>query len=187
MDLAVLLTLPGDALQQTSKALAKLDLHLPESASPGAAVEVVVAVTNFAAGHALPTSITELRQVWIDLTVEDSGGSAIFRSGAVDENGKLDPAAVVYTSVLHDAEGQVTYLPWRAAKLIKENLIGPKETRRESYAVDVPADAQGPLRVRAVLRYRSAPQDVLDELFGKGRLPIATVDMVATAGVLPLE
>jgi hypothetical protein len=136
---------------------------------------IEVAVTNVAAGHAIPTSITELRQVWIDLKVTDAAGKEIFRSGAIDENGRVDPGAVMYHSVLVDAEGKVTYLPWRAAKMVKEKLIPPKQTVRERYAFKTPAGAT----VRAVLRYRSAPQDVMDELFGKGKYPIRTVDMAS--------
>ena len=36
---------------------------------------------------------------------------------------------------------------------------------------------KGPLRITATLRYRSAPQDVMDELFGKGRFTIEAVEM----------
>ena len=148
------------------------------------AAEVVVAVTNSGAGHCIPTSITELRHVWIDLTVTDADGREVFRSGAVDENGKLDPRAVVYTGVLHDKDGKVTYWPWEAVALVSEYLIHPKETKRERYRVDVPADAPAPFSVAAVLRYRSAPQDVLDQLFGKGALSVETVDMTSAAATL---
>jgi hypothetical protein len=59
--------------------------------------------------------------------------------------------------------------------MVKEKLIPPKQTVRERYAFKTPAGAT----VRAVLRYRSAPQDVMDELFGKGKYPIRTVDMAS--------
>ena len=39
--------------------------------------EIEVAVTNVGAGHSIPTSITELRQVWIDLSVTDKTGKEI--------------------------------------------------------------------------------------------------------------
>jgi len=43
----------------------------------------------------------------------------------------------------------------------------------------------GPFRVRAVLRYRSAPQEVMDRLFGKGKYPLAIVDMARAEASLP--
>jgi len=137
---------------------------------------IEVAVTNESAGHSIPTSITELRQVWIDLRVTDVAGKEVFRSGAIDGDGRVDPDAVMYHSVLVDKDGKVTFKPWAAEKMIQEKLIGPKETVRERYLVKLPA---GALKVRAVLRYRGAPQEVMDRLFGKGKYPIDVVDMCA--------
>lgn len=153
----------------------------------GAGLAITVELTNVGAGHAIPTSITELRQVWIDLSVTDGAGREIFRSGAVDAEGRVDPQAVMYHSVLADENGVVTYLPWRAAKMVAEKLLHPKETARETYTAALPDGAKGPFRVRAVLRYRSAPQEVLDALFGKGRLPIETVDMASAETTVSAE
>lgn len=154
---------------------AKLALELPKTAA--SRTKVVVAVTNVSAGHAIPTSITELRQVWIDLSVTDADGKEIYRSGAIDATGRVDPEAVMYHSVLVDKAGAVTFKPWAAHKMVKEKLIAPKQTVRESYEIAIPADAKGELKVRCVLRYRSAPQEVMDRLFGKGKYPIDVVDM----------
>ena len=176
----------AEAAEQRLKTAAKLALRLPAGAKAGSTVELGVAVTNTAAGHAIPTSITELRQVWIDLRVTDAKGKEILRSGAVDDTGRVDPDAVMYHSVLHDKDGKVTFKPWAAVKMVKEKLIGPKETVLESYRLSIPADAKGPLRIEATLRYRSAPQDVMDRLFGKGKFPIRTIDMVTASGRLPL-
>lgn len=149
--------------------------------------KIAVSVTNVGAGHCIPTSITELRHAWIDLTVRDEDGNELYRSGAVDENGKLDPNAVAYTAVLHDKDGEVTYWPWEAVKIASEYLIHPKETKTETYRFSAPERAHGPFAVSAVLRYRSAPQDVLDELFGKGKLTVETVDMTAADTTLTRE
>jgi hypothetical protein len=167
----------GAMARRRLQSAATVALELPEQAPVGGQLEFVVAVTNVGAGHCIPTSITELRQVWLDVSVTDAAGRVLYRSGAVAENGQVDPAAVMYNAVLADKEGKVTYLPWRAHTMIREKLIGPKETKRETYAASVPQDAKGPLTVRAVLRYRSAPQEVLDELFGKGTFPLEIVDM----------
>jgi len=159
----------------------------PAKAAPGAKVAVEVRVTNRAAGHAIPTSITELRQVWIDLRVTDAAGREVFRSGAIDDTGRVDRTAVMYHSILVDEKGEVTYLPWRAVKMVHEKLIPPKETARERYEIVLPADAKAPFGVSATLRYRSAPQDVLDQLFGKGKIPVGAVDMAAAAATIEAE
>lgn len=144
---------------------------------PGAETEIEVAVTNVGAGHSIPTSITELRQVWIDLSVRDAAGKEIFRSGAIGANGAVDPTAVMFNAVLADKQGKVTFKPWMAHKMISERLIPAKGTERDTYRVPVPAGAKLPLTARAVLRYRSAPQEVMDELFGQGKFKIDVVDM----------
>ena len=161
----------------------------PEGAGDAGADELrlAVAVTNVAAGHSIPTSITELRQVWLDVRVTDADGSELYRSGRLEESGAIQPGAVVYTTTLHDAEGQVTYLPWKAVRIAHENLLHAKETRRETYVVPLPGGVRGPLAARAVLRYRSAPQEVLDELFGKGRLVVRNVDMAEAEAVVTLD
>ena len=169
------------------KSAAVVELGLPEAAAPGTEVSLEVRVTNVGAGHAIPTSITELRQVWIDLRVTDAAGGEVFRSGAIDADGRVDPGAVMYHAVLVDEKGEVTYLPWRAARMVKEKLIPPKETVVERFAVPLPEGVRGPLAVRAVLRYRSAPQDVMDELFGKGKYPIRIVDMAEAEGALTVR
>lgn len=180
---------PGHAAEALArlKGAATIALRLPEKAAPGKPLQVVVEVTNISAGHSIPTSITELRQVWIDLRVTTESDETLYRSGAVDEQGRVDPEAVMYHSILADKNGRVTYRPWEAEKMVLEKLIPPKGTMTESYAIPLPAGVKGPLRITATLRYRSAPQDVMDEMFGKGRFSIETVEMAEAAAVVPLR
>ncbi|MHC4953613.1 MAG: multiheme c-type cytochrome [Planctomycetota bacterium] len=176
-----------DQARKRLRGAAEVKLELAESAAAAAKTKIVVAVTNVSAGHAIPTSITELRQVWIDLRVTDANGKEIYRSGAIDADGRVDPEAVMYHSVLVDKAGKVTFKPWAAEKMIKEKLIGPKETVRESYEIAIPAGTKGALKVRCVLRYRGAPQEVMDELFGKGKYPIDIVDMTEAKASLDVR
>jgi len=179
----------GGAHAAESEARLKAAVEMSVAAAPGAGrtLDVTVSLTNVGAGHAIPTSITELRQVWIDVRVTDAKGKEVFRSGAVDGDGRVDPEAVMYHSVLLDEKGEVTYLPWRAEKMAMERLLPPKETIREKWEVRVPAGAEGPLAVEALLRYRAAPQEVMDGLFGKGRFDLRIVDMATarTEAALP--
>ncbi len=167
------------------KGAVELSLGVPRETTAGGILFVEVSVTNVGAGHAIPTSITELRQVWLDLRVTDATGTEVFRSGAIDGDGRVDPAAVMYHSVLVDEKGEVTYLPWRAAKMAKEKVLPPKAKVEERYEVRVPAGAKGPLAVEATLRYRAAPQEELDRLFGKGRFALRIVDMASARGEVP--
>ena len=166
---------------QTAAAMA---LVLPEAAAPGQEAEFTVVVANGAAGHSIPSSITELRQVWVDLTVTDAKGMSILRRGAVDADGRVDPEAAMFNAVLGDKNGDVTYLPWRAEKILWERLIHPGAKEELAYTLTIPDHAEFPLRVEAMLQYRSAPQHVLDELFGKGTFAIETVTMTSADGLI---
>ena len=183
----------GIGLYQAAQARARLQsaatlsLELPATVPSGRAVGITVKVSNVGAGHSIPTSITELREVWLDVSVTDGGGREIFRSGTLDKNGALDDSAVVYRSILLDEKGEVTYLPWRAVSLQSEHLIKAGSTETEPYTIPLPRRIKGPLQVVAVLRYRSAPQNVMDELFGKGRFTIEVVDMARATGTIATE
>ncbi len=42
------------------------------------------------AGHRIPTGVTEDREMWLELTVNDSEGRILYHSGALDSEGKID-------------------------------------------------------------------------------------------------
>jgi len=145
---------------------------------------VEVRVTNNGAGHYLPTGITEERQMWLDFKVTDATGRVVYHSGAVDADGNVDPRAVVYNTVVADKAGKPTLRFWLAEKIVSDKRIPPQETVTERYSFLVPADAQSPFAVEVILRYRSAHQPVIDELFGKGEFILPIIDMVGAKAVV---
>lgn len=173
------------AAEQRLKGAARLALRLPPRLAPGAPLPVAVEVTNTSAGHAIPSSITELRQVWISLLVADAGGQALYSNGVLRADGSLGPDAVIFHTILGDAQGRPTYRMWKATRMLFEKLIPPRATVTTTYAVPVPAAARGPLTVRAALHYRSAPQEAMDELFGAGKFKLRVVEMAAAEAELP--
>lgn len=157
------------------------------AARAGTNLAVSVVVSNAAAGHAIPSSITELRQVWLDVRVTDESGREVFRSGAIDPSGKVDQGAVMYHTVLADDAGKPTYIPWRARTIIVEKLIPPKSSVTERYLASLKNAASSPLRVHVMLRYRTAPQDVVDTLFGTRKFDIPVVNMAEGDVYVPGE
>ena len=176
----------GEALKRLQSA-ARIKVHLPSVVKFGAPVRIQVDVRNIGAGHSIPSSITELRQVWIDLKITDRLGVEVFRSGAVRDDGSVDPGAVMFHTVLADEKGQVTYKPWRATKMLAEKLIPPQTTVSETYKVNLSISARGPLTVRATLCYRAAPQEVLNQLFGPGKFALRVIEMTTTEAVLRID
>ena len=105
--------------------------------------------------------------MWLDITVTDGEGIEIYRSGALDEHGNIDPGAVVYHTVLADAEGNPTEKVWEAESILSDHRIPPKGEDTESHGFIIPEDASLPISITAVLKYRSAPQELIDHLLGE--------------------
>ena len=140
--------------EEQLRAAAQVKLASPELARPGEELRLQVEVRNVGAGHSLPTGSSEMRKVWLEVTVTDASGQELFRSGVLDEYGDPDEQAVIYGTVWKDDRGGPTVRKWRAAEPLYDHRIPPQGSVTETYVLALPQDVQGPLDLRAVLRYR---------------------------------
>jgi hypothetical protein len=165
---------------------AEIGIHLPEKAVSGQLVLFKVEVGNVGAGHNLPTSLTEVREVWLDVTVLDPKGEVLMRSGALDEHGNIDPDANVFNTIAVDGEGNPTHKPWKISHFSRVRVIPPKGSDVSAYTFLLPESVtKGELTIKAVLRYRSFSQELADSLLGEGSVKVPVVDMVSAK--VPLE
>jgi hypothetical protein len=173
--------------KERMKSAAEMELLFPEGSKAGDLVRFKVKVTNVGAGHNLPTSLTEVRQMWLDVTVLDGKGNEIFRSGALDKEGNIDPEAAIFRSWAVDKDGHHTDKPWEISHFESVRTIEPKGSDLENYAFLVPKDASGDMTIKAVLRYRSFPQYLANLLLGDGAPTVPVVDMTTVEGKLSLK
>ncbi len=160
------------------KSAAELKVHLPEKAVTGQLVRFKVEVINVGAGHNLPTSLTEVRQMWLDVTVTDPKGNVLMRSGAIDDHGAIDPEANIFRAVAVDKDGNVTHKPWAISHFSEVRVIPPKGSDTSTFTFLMPDKLKkGELSVKAVLRYRSFSQHLADLLLGEGKIQVPVVDM----------
>ena len=150
----------------------------------GVSIDVIVA--NTGAGHSLPTGITEVRQMWLETVITDAGGKVIYKSGAVDENGEVDPQAKMYNTEFADAEGNPTAKPWLVASIIRDKRIPPGGSDIQKFNSAVPGDAKMPLTVVVTLHYRSAPPSLVEELLGKNAATLPVIDMASAQATVSL-
>ncbi|MDR4497117.1 MAG: cytochrome c family protein [Candidatus Scalindua sp.] len=136
-----------------------------------------VGIENSGAGHYLPTGLTELRQMWLEVLITDSEGKLLFNRGGVDESGAIDPQATVYHTVFGNEKGEKTLHVWEATHIISDNRIPPKGKKEEYFAFVIPQDTKTPLKIKAVLNYRSAPQNVVDSLMGEKSIKLPVINM----------
>jgi hypothetical protein len=165
---------------------ASIALELPEKVEPGRIVKFKVKVRNETAGHNLPTSLTDVRQVWVEVVVK-AGDAEVFHSGALDAAGTVDPEAVMFHAVAVDKDGHHTVKPWEIVRFESNTTIPPKGSTAAPYSFEVPVGAQGPLKVAATLRYRSCDQGLANLLLGEKAPTIPVIDMVAASGEIPLQ
>ncbi|MFQ6031586.1 MAG: multiheme c-type cytochrome [Candidatus Zixiibacteriota bacterium] len=166
---------------------ASLDIEVPATVKPNEEVAINILVTNNGAGHKIPTGLTDEREVWVEVTATDEEGRVIYRSGFLDEEGAIEPDAVIYRTVLGDAEGKPTHKFWKATHVISDYRIPPRETLVEGYDFKIPKNAKGPIKIEAKLNYRSAPQETIDLLFGKGVVEVPIIEMSKKEATVELE
>ena len=159
------------------KNAAELTLNPPDSVERGTLATLSVKVTNIGAGHNLPTSLTEVRQMWLEFLVTDAKGTIIYHSGKLDKAGNIDPQAKIFNAKSVDIDGKHTYKPWEMNRFEYNYTIPPKGSSTTGYTFLVPKDIKGPLLVKATLRYRSYPQSLANLLLGKDTITLPIVDM----------
>lgn len=152
--------------------VASLDMEIV----PGPSANLLrVKVTNERAGHQLPTSLTFIRQVWLEVLVTDDQDRVLVESGQLIDN-RVPADAVMFTNLSVDADGNPTIDPWNIAGFTQINTIPPKGHRFGDYAFTIPADAEN-LTVSVKLNYQSYHQDVADYLLGEGAIEVTPVVM----------
>ncbi len=166
---------------------ARVEIIIPEKVKAGEMATVQVKVTNTGAGHKLPTGLTEAREMWLSVSVKDEKGTEIFRSGALDKDGNVDPKSVIYRTVLGDPSGSPTLKSWTADHVISDTRIPPKGYSVEKYDFHLPESVEGQLAIEVKLYYHSASQELSDLLFGKGGVDVPEIEMTGATAKLKVE
>lgn len=142
------------------KSAATLVLEIPEIVPSGSSAQATVTITNSGAGHYLPTGLTEVRQMWLEVTATDAGG----KSTKLGER--------VFGTILQDDKGNAPVELWDATKIKSDDRIPPKESVTNQYAFTMPAGMEK-ATVKAALFYKSVP----DELAKKAGVENPTTEM----------
>ncbi len=131
--------------------------------------EIKVRVKNVRAGHRLPTSLTNIRQVWLEITASDAKGKEIITSGTVNGKGKLPEDVRLINSETQDENFHTTIDPWKAQTFLRHDTIVPKGYKDFYFGISLKkyglALRKGkPVTVQVKLRYRQADQAVAEKI-----------------------
>ena len=137
---------PPEASRAMLQAAAEVALDLPAVVAPGAGQDALVTVTNVGAGHYLPTGLTEVRQMWLEVTAQEGDG---------------EPEVIAerrFVTILQDDAGNAPVELWEATSIKSDDRIPPQESVTETVAVEVPAEDSA-LTIKAELKYQSLPDE----------------------------
>lgn len=154
-------------------------VEAPAAAAPGSVLRWQVVITSNKVGHNFPTGPLDLIETWLDATVRDARGRELFRSGALDKAGFVDPKAFFLRALGVDENGGPVdrHDLWRMVGQKSKRMIFAGYSDASPYELRVPRDAVGPLTLSAVLRYRKVNQKFADIILGKGHPALPITDL----------
>lgn len=180
-------TLHAKMAEARLKSAARIEIQAPAAATAGQDLPLEVVVHNVAAGHNLPTGVTELRQMWVDLRILDQTGNIVFRSGELDDRGELPPDAIWFGAVAADSSGEATAKLWEMTSFIRKRTVPPKSFLSQKVLAKLPADLTGTVTVEATLLYRSAPPGIVSQILGEEAFTPKIVEMSKIRLAVPLR
>ncbi|MFH2047138.1 MAG: multiheme c-type cytochrome [Pseudomonadota bacterium] len=139
-----------------------------------------IIITNSGAGHYLPTGLTDVRQMWLEIVIKDENNNIVYSSGKLDKDGYITEGTIIYNTIFGDGKGNPVLNISKAREILKDKRIPPKESAREEIVFQKKNFEQ--LSVSVKLLYRSAPQKLIDMVLGKGKnvLPVITMEQIET-------
>jgi hypothetical protein len=157
----------ANALQKYEMAVARLQSAAGMEIEPvyfeNRLREVRVRVRNLRAGHNLPTSLTNIRQMWLEITARDASGQIILSSGRIDDKGHIEPHARIFNSDGMGDDFHFSLDPWIITAFSRHDTIPPKGHKDVYFGI---AANEGDVTITARLRYRQADQKIAEKLLG---------------------
>jgi tetratricopeptide (TPR) repeat protein len=149
--------------------------HGVDSGARGRMV-VDLVVRNLAVGHRFPGGTRDAQDTWLALRVLDAAGREVarldeqhgevhrLRAGVIDAHGQLQSGREIED--------------FRAVAF--DHTIGPRDAVVVRYAVELPSDAVGPLRVEARLLHRSRSLELATNTCAQAKTPEGRAFIAAT-------
>ncbi len=181
------LGLPGSAARarQRLRGAAQVGLDVGGPVRPGDPFDLEVQVRNVAAGHNLPTGMTEFRQMWLHVVATDAAGRVAWETGALTPDGRLPDGTRVFGARAVDADGRPAWKPWEVARVEEDTSIPARSRAVVTYRVVPSGPVEGALEIVATLRYRSFPQFVADGYLDRPGYRVPVVDMASARLRIP--
>ena len=125
--------------------------------------ELKIRVSNLRAGHNLPTSLSNIRQMWLEISARDQNNRLVMTSGSLKADGSLSPETRIFNSEGMGSDFHFSHDPWVITAFSRHETIPSRGHREVHYGVPSLRGITS-LTVEARLRYRTADQHVAEAL-----------------------
>lgn len=144
-----------------------LQIQGPPSVRPGEVMQVQVLLANNKVGHSFPTGPLNIGRAWIEMKVLDNTSREIFHSGGLDPDNHVEAGSFILKPLAITTEGREIMMAdlWHPVGPKFRPAILPGHSETYDYQLRVPGNVEGPLVVRARLRYRKANQFFMDSVY----------------------
>lgn len=195
--------LADSLMKQYAMAVERLQAAAGLELSPvyrdGRLAELQVRVKNLRAGHNLPTSLTNVRQMWLEVTAKDQDGRVLLSSGTVQPDGTLPANTRLLNSDGMGKDFHFAIDPWVVTAFSRHDTIPPRGYKDLHYGLNLPETVKA-VSVEVKLRFRQADQKVaeallaavpkeinLEQVYGLSKVPsLPVVDMVTVSETFAL-
>ena len=148
---------------------------------------VSVVVQNKGIAHNHVPEQRDFYESWVEFQVKDSAGKTIMDSGAIGQDGELDPGAHSFTNRLVNTSGVLNDLHqvWDTRIIAFNNTIISGRSQIVRFGFKLPAGVAGPITLTAKVNYRRFNQRFIE--FGLGKhyqLPV--VEMASRTRTIAL-
>jgi len=158
---------------------AALEIITPDTPTVWQTATIQVKVSNIGAGHYLPTGLSEVREMWLEVVVKGALGKTLFQSGIIEEGEDLDSTTRLFRIKLADKDGNPVVNVAKADHVLSDHRIPPKGYVIEDFSFFVPLSGILGYTIEARLKYRSASQSLIDALLGEDTITLPIIDMVS--------
>jgi hypothetical protein len=144
----------------------------------GDRITAEVVITNKNIGHSFPPELRDFYEAYIEFTVSDDSGKALYRSGFIKPDGYLEESAHNYKTYLVKADGTYNdkHHIWRTRAFAQNNQINSGRSDVARYEFNIPENVSGALHLTARVRYRRFTRVFSDYVLGKSvDYPIVTM------------
>jgi tetratricopeptide (TPR) repeat protein len=151
-------------------------------------VEAFVVIQNKNIGHSLIPEVRDLYEAWAQFTVTDANGAEIYNSGFLKPDGMLEPGAHSFTNRPVDVIGDFVdnHRVFAIHSVAYDNTVQSGRSALVRYQFRLPADAKGPLTLRARVNYRHLRQSYLNNIFGPDHPAYPVVEIASRSRTLNL-